>query len=591
MSHKKLQQHISRLMALLLCLMLLLPGIPVVRAEGESGSCGSNLTWSLNAGTLTISGSGHMSDFPESTMAPWYHLRNEILRVELPSGLTSIGDLAFYECKELIAVVIPDSVTSIGKYAFAWCQNLQILTMGKGVRSIGDSAFSECFRMTSLELPSSLTKIGTKAFYRCESITSVTVPSSVESMGVSVFAYCKGLVTANVLAAIETLPEYTFYGCERLASVKLPDATEDVSTYSFRGCHQLETVYYGGENQDVSALKSEIGSELPKFDAIGTVTNTPSDAPVSSGSVWVDENGNYGQDNVTVTTGENSSIAAKVEHTNQPDGTTIGTSAAIDVNVNNQQGWGEVLDTVTQEIDRVSEQTDNVTVNVYVKETDTIDSDFMDAMAEKNVTVTFTTDNGSSWVVGDGQWNAGKESVSYNLSHSITTGSPDHFAALDGNYCFDLTFAQSADVNSEIMVYLGSTWANQEATLLQWEKDGPKEIQTTVVDRDGYAHFYLGSVNSTIIYGIGMNLPRDESSAVPLIPEIAQTGNNVVNYSPVEYEITGRSSSWGMDLKQVMSILAVVMISVIAVVGVIMFIWNKKRLKSGYVPNWDDEDE
>ena len=110
MSHKKLQQNISRLMALLLVFALMLCATPAVHAEGESGSCGSNLTWSLNGGTLVITGSGAMTDFPESTMAPWYPYREEILRLELPSGLTSIGNLAFYECKYLTAVVIPSSV-------------------------------------------------------------------------------------------------------------------------------------------------------------------------------------------------------------------------------------------------------------------------------------------------------------------------------------------------------------------------------------------------------------------------------------------------------------------------------------------------
>ena len=74
--------------------MLVFAGAPTVYADGESGICGDNLTWSLSAGTLTISGSGDMYDFPESSMAPWYHLREEITRLELPSGLTKIGALA-----------------------------------------------------------------------------------------------------------------------------------------------------------------------------------------------------------------------------------------------------------------------------------------------------------------------------------------------------------------------------------------------------------------------------------------------------------------------------------------------------------------
>jgi len=46
-----------------------------------------------------------------------------------------------------------------------------------------------------------------------------------------------------------------------------------------------------------------------------------------------------------------------------------------------------------------------------------------------------------------------------------------------------------------------------------------------------------------------------------------------------------------MGLGKVMAILAVVMVSAIVVVGAVMFFWNKQRLKAGYVPQWDDEEE
>ena len=72
MSRYTLIKYISRLMAVLLVLTVVLSAAPVARAA-ESGSCGENLTWSLEDGTLTITGSGAMTDFPESAMAPWYH--------------------------------------------------------------------------------------------------------------------------------------------------------------------------------------------------------------------------------------------------------------------------------------------------------------------------------------------------------------------------------------------------------------------------------------------------------------------------------------------------------------------------------------
>ena len=78
----------------------------VVKGEPKpvetSGSCGDNLTWSLDlkTGLLTISGSGAMYDY-ENTDVPW---GTEITEVVLPKGITSIGKSAFEDCSAITKV-------------------------------------------------------------------------------------------------------------------------------------------------------------------------------------------------------------------------------------------------------------------------------------------------------------------------------------------------------------------------------------------------------------------------------------------------------------------------------------------------------
>ena len=64
--------------------------------------------------------------------------------VEIPSGVTSIGNYAFRNCTSLTSVLIPDSVTSIGSYAFYNCSSLVSIEIPSGVTSIGSYAFSGC---------------------------------------------------------------------------------------------------------------------------------------------------------------------------------------------------------------------------------------------------------------------------------------------------------------------------------------------------------------------------------------------------------------------------------------------------------------
>ena len=73
---------------------------------------------------------------------------NALPSIELPDGVTSIEDEAFFSCASLESVALPDSLTSIGDSAFLFCDALINLTLPDGVLSIGDGAFSGCSRLT-----------------------------------------------------------------------------------------------------------------------------------------------------------------------------------------------------------------------------------------------------------------------------------------------------------------------------------------------------------------------------------------------------------------------------------------------------------
>jgi hypothetical protein len=98
-------------------------------ANGTAGS----LFWKLCLdGTLTISGTGAMPDY-DATLTdddwvpthPWSMRRNSITAVVIENGVTSIGNFAFYGCRNLMFITIPHSVTKIGEMAFvgSWYGN------------------------------------------------------------------------------------------------------------------------------------------------------------------------------------------------------------------------------------------------------------------------------------------------------------------------------------------------------------------------------------------------------------------------------------------------------------------------------------
>jgi hypothetical protein len=136
-----------------------------VQAEDEaptSGSCGENLTWTFDksTGTLTISGTGEITDYVDALqildelehakeqglLPPWYDDCESITSIVIEDGVTHIGNGAFQSCYKATSLSIPGTVTSIGNWAFQLCTQVTSVTLPDSVTSIGDYAFSNVGR-------------------------------------------------------------------------------------------------------------------------------------------------------------------------------------------------------------------------------------------------------------------------------------------------------------------------------------------------------------------------------------------------------------------------------------------------------------
>ena len=225
----------------LLSLLLLL--LPVAASADESGTCGDNLTWTFESasGTLTISGTGAMTDYDWNT-TPWDNFRGDVLQAVINNGVTSIGNYAFYECSGLTSITIPDGVTSIGNRAFSECSGLMSITIPDGVTSIGDYAFTDCSGLTSITLPNGVTSIGNYAFSECSSLTSITIPDGVTSIGNSAFYGCSGLTSITIPDGVTSIGDYAFAWCRGLTSITIPDGVTSISERAFYNCWGLTTV-------------------------------------------------------------------------------------------------------------------------------------------------------------------------------------------------------------------------------------------------------------------------------------------------------------------------------------------------------------
>ena len=216
-----------------------------------NGKCGDNLTWSLASdGTLTISGAGAMPDYAGRSYVPWYYdYGSQIKSVVVESGVTNIGNWAFYDSDNLTSVSIPSSVTMIGEYAFSDCGKLASIAIPAGVTNIKNNAFSYCASLADITLPKSLVKIGNDAFRSCTALTDITIPAGVTNIDFWAFAECTNLTNVTIAETVTSIGKYAFGGCNKLGTVTslattAPTITDDVFGYSNSYSTKAATLRY-----------------------------------------------------------------------------------------------------------------------------------------------------------------------------------------------------------------------------------------------------------------------------------------------------------------------------------------------------------
>ena len=149
-----------------------------------SGTCGDNLTWTLDTetGLLEISGTGPMWDIDRPLLWGCELSSEDVISVSIADGVTSIGNHAF-EYLNITSLTIPDSVTRIGNYSFYYCMELAYVNLGNGVTSIGSYAFSGCRSIENIFLSNNLKNIGDHSFENTRIGGILLLPDSVTTIG------------------------------------------------------------------------------------------------------------------------------------------------------------------------------------------------------------------------------------------------------------------------------------------------------------------------------------------------------------------------------------------------------------------------
>ena len=223
-------------------------------------------------GTLTVSGTGNMPDFSSQKNEPWYG--ENIKKVIIENGITSVSKYGFCELKELTTISLSNTVTSIGEGAFYGCSSLKEFNAPTSLRTIESGAFAECTALTQIKLNEGLKKVSSYVF-QSTAITEMSIPSTVTDWGFGATLYCskleefkvadgnteyftdKGVLywkptqytnfevsaypSANkmesyeILEGVKCIDQDAFYNAKNLKQVTIPNSITMLRAYAFAG--------------------------------------------------------------------------------------------------------------------------------------------------------------------------------------------------------------------------------------------------------------------------------------------------------------------------------------------------------------------
>ncbi|MBR5069642.1 MAG: leucine-rich repeat protein [Bacteroidales bacterium] len=284
-------------------------GLNMVNITDLAAWCGISFSWEADK--------FYQRDYTSNPLFLAKHLflnGVEITELEIPDGVSKIGDIAFingtsltsvsfphidemrigssafYQCTGLTSVkisdlstwlnmrfeyissnplfyahklylngnevkhlIIPSGETTIRGYVFNGCTSLTSVTIPYSVKSIENYAFYGCSGLTSLNLTDGLHSIGGRAFYECSSLTSLTLPNSVTSIEPLAFYGCSNLASVTFPNGFYKIENCVFQACG-LTSVTIPNSVVSIDYNAFSDCSKLTTVTIGSSVKSIGNM-------------------------------------------------------------------------------------------------------------------------------------------------------------------------------------------------------------------------------------------------------------------------------------------------------------------------------------------------
>lgn len=272
--------------------------------------------------TVTFAENSQLKSIERAAFWGSEHVHPRFKEIKIPDSVETIGNGAFYECRDLERIALPSALQTLSSVTFYNCTALSEVTFPASLKTIESSAFSGCRNLSEVELPASLTAIQSSVFHLCINLKTVSYDGSLEQWSRitadnDVLGYsCPSLVMSDYTAQFilvknafldpppktVTITKYTgkestvilpstinswpvtkigeaaFQDNTTITSVTIPASVTEIGSNAFAGCTNLTSVTYGGDWSNLTIQSGnpavQDAANAPLFDFEFILNNT-----------------------------------------------------------------------------------------------------------------------------------------------------------------------------------------------------------------------------------------------------------------------------------------------------------------------------
>ncbi len=228
----------------------------------------------------------------ESSILEYFLVTADVTTFTVPEDVISIGQYAFYSCKQLDKVII-NSYVDIYEFAFAYCdfESFDFTNVG----SVGYATFRGCDNLTSLDL-STVDYIEDSAFENCKNLADVTFSPSVYCIGarsfantalteVSIsgddaevyegaFADCKNLKSVDFNEGVAVIYSHVVANCPDLERVFISKTVDYIDYYAFEDCQNVtfQIIKHSDGADAIIEYAEDVDNDVTKYEIVGKLT-------------------------------------------------------------------------------------------------------------------------------------------------------------------------------------------------------------------------------------------------------------------------------------------------------------------------------